>query len=544
MRNIYLISFLLLFGIAKSQTSGSSEVSSIESKAKQILGLEDKISKLQAERQQTFQDELTKLNLMKDDLERLKRMKIENEFEVQKRLDRLMDEIENSTSWKNRRESAESGWKEHNPGECGAGGPPPKCPVDHWYRVSVSVAMAEYEAYKQSKINEIKKDLYKYDDKIKAKENDINTFQFYDNEFIRKRKSIDDDINKARNDISRLRDEIVQHSRSFKNKILDETKSKIQPYSNDLMRTVAEIHSIEDRIIIYENKINELNNDEVLAKSNARQKVVDKNNYEIKLREEKIRDLKLQQNEIEKSFRKQENEFKTLISKYKSELFTIENELKNNKKLTEEERKELEQKKKELELKIDENNKELNSTKAIYVEKFNLKTIEIKKYDDEIWDLKINLPQKESNAERMVIEAYEMKRNILKDGKSSTNDRIIAKKTDLRTKEIEYDDKMRAYNNLIDGEYYRIYKACQSVGCSCYGSDAKSESWLIWSNSRNCISSMEQVRKGSVYYGCQNESQVYLSHYKNLQSGLSDKDKQNIQSEILNDNYQKILNKF
>lgn len=39
--------------------------------------------------------------------------------------------------------SAKAGWVEHNPGTCQAGGPPPICKVDHWYR-DAGKAMASF----------------------------------------------------------------------------------------------------------------------------------------------------------------------------------------------------------------------------------------------------------------------------------------------------------------------------------------------------------------------------------------------------------------
>jgi hypothetical protein len=44
----------------------------------------------------------------------------------------------------NQANSYAAGWREKAPGTCGAGGPPPICPVDHWYRAGVEAAMAEF----------------------------------------------------------------------------------------------------------------------------------------------------------------------------------------------------------------------------------------------------------------------------------------------------------------------------------------------------------------------------------------------------------------
>lgn len=46
----------------------------------------------------------------------------------------LSEDIKNKTSLGNAYCSALAGWVEKVPGTCDAGGPPPICPVDHWYR--------------------------------------------------------------------------------------------------------------------------------------------------------------------------------------------------------------------------------------------------------------------------------------------------------------------------------------------------------------------------------------------------------------------------
>jgi hypothetical protein len=59
---------------------------------------------------------------------------------------------EDLRSWKKLKNQASSyaaGWKEKVPGRCGAGGPPPICPIDHWFRAGVIPAMNEFHALQQ-----------------------------------------------------------------------------------------------------------------------------------------------------------------------------------------------------------------------------------------------------------------------------------------------------------------------------------------------------------------------------------------------------------
>jgi hypothetical protein len=65
-------------------------------------------------------------------------------------------EAEDRAHWEqlsNRACSAKLGWVEYNPGECKAGGPPPICPVNHWYRDPTG-AMASWQRDNQTKRHE------------------------------------------------------------------------------------------------------------------------------------------------------------------------------------------------------------------------------------------------------------------------------------------------------------------------------------------------------------------------------------------------------
>lgn len=104
---------------------------------------------------------------------------------ARKALQDKLYEIENSESWKNRKKTAQSGYKEYNPGTCNAGGPPPICSAGHWYHVGYADAMREYERYKKevldklrNKISEIDKS---YNKKIRDAENQIDDLSVKNN---------------------------------------------------------------------------------------------------------------------------------------------------------------------------------------------------------------------------------------------------------------------------------------------------------------------------------------------------------------------------
>jgi hypothetical protein len=54
---------------------------------------------------------------------------------------------EDAKQWEKLRNQARSyaaGWREKEPGRCTAGGPPPICPRDHWYKADIAAAMKEF----------------------------------------------------------------------------------------------------------------------------------------------------------------------------------------------------------------------------------------------------------------------------------------------------------------------------------------------------------------------------------------------------------------
>ncbi|MFA0963535.1 hypothetical protein AB9P05_17155 [Roseivirga sp. BDSF3-8] len=134
------------------------------------------LSDMQRLVQEIVQDEKTieknteRIAVLEADLGHFRQQKEEKLKEARQRLEDKKEEIENSESWKNRRETARKGYKEYNPGTCNAGGPPPICVVDHWYYVGYAKAMAEYEAYEKRELDKVRDNITNtdktYSDKI------------------------------------------------------------------------------------------------------------------------------------------------------------------------------------------------------------------------------------------------------------------------------------------------------------------------------------------------------------------------------------------
>jgi hypothetical protein len=80
---------------------------------------------------------------------------------VKQRLEQFKDgDLANSRLLQNQLKSHQEGWVEYSPGTCEAGGPPPLCPVNHWYRDPNSMSkwneeQARVKADRENQVREL-----------------------------------------------------------------------------------------------------------------------------------------------------------------------------------------------------------------------------------------------------------------------------------------------------------------------------------------------------------------------------------------------------
>ena len=241
---IKLPALLLVYGLfllhltAGAQTSGAGYVSSIESKAKQILALEAEIETL------------------KQKISRLIPQKQESIDNANKRLAEAIERTKNDESWKNRLKTAQDGWEERSPGTCGAGGPPPICKVDHWFKTSLAASMAKYNQYLENYLRPFK-------EAVK------NAGQAEQKEMDQAGKELD----KKNLQLPDLKKQLVDLSRQYESHMKDQAEKKAKSYGMDLVRMLSELHYQEDLVAEYTQKIDGNNAQETVRKREATEKV-------------------------------------------------------------------------------------------------------------------------------------------------------------------------------------------------------------------------------------------------------------------------------
>ena len=103
----------------------------IELLAKEIQENNNRIKDNDADYRYTYDDESKEKSRLEQQVSEAINRRDQEQGAMSQRLKDKEYEIENETSWVNRRKSAESGWKEYSPGTCSAGGPPPICSAEN-----------------------------------------------------------------------------------------------------------------------------------------------------------------------------------------------------------------------------------------------------------------------------------------------------------------------------------------------------------------------------------------------------------------------------
>lgn len=509
-----LAGFLLVFlflspPLLTAQTGGGYIVSSIESKADQIAKMKAKIAELEAE---------------------IPKWKLEKEVQqedARRQLAEALNRIENDQSWKNRRESARKGWEENSPGTCSAGGPPPICVANHWHRVSTSVAWAKYEAYKNDYLE-------KYHDRIK------NAGKSQDDKIDNAYKKIAESYD----DIDRLKQEIIALSRQFKEKVEATGKSVQASWIRELMRLVAEKHNLEDRINVYNVKLNDLDREEARVMADVRDKVArdaeekkrDLNNR-IEANKDRLHQLTLLHNDRIYKLRGD-------LQGWGTRLRDVEYDLRDTSKLSADQVDRLLREQQDLKAKISNGNEQLKTYEKEFETTRNKIESDNKVMSDKVWDYTVNLSKVQDEAVKGVKEAFGSKRKILQEAKVARTDALREKGRLLADKKESSRSKFMSWAAEVDKERVRMLRACQKAGCGCYGSDAHGAVVLNWNNAFGCVGEMEASHhSGDPIYGCSEESATYRQYYAQLKGTMTDSDIEALTRSGTKTRYDMIFNK-
>lgn len=463
----------LSVSVTKAQTSNAGYVSQIEAKARQILALERDIESLKS-----------KLPAM----EAAAREKIAT---ANARLAEALDKIKNDPAWQARLETAQRGWEEYVPGRCSAGGPPPKCPENHWFRTSVRDAMAKYEEYKNSFLKP-------YRQAVERAKSDRSEFQRLEAELQKKQGQLPD-----------LRREIVELSRKYDVATKESAEERAARYAQKLVRILSEWHYQEMISTKYDHRIAENNQTETIKMAEA----VDKVTKDVENMASKIdSDIRQLERDYQDKIRSQEIEIERVnseMSVLQSKIKTKESEI-NFFKGTDTERLKLEN---DLKLLRDE----------FYAARSRKEQMEqmIKQWEKQSYDEKSLLSKKmfdfrhdagrlKAEARKIVADAFSEKRKILQASKDASLAREAVLSKSYRTEELETDRAYKQFANHVEDERQRMLAACRSVSTSCYGVNVTGDVHLAWNKAKGCAADIHRVKGGDgVIYGCHDLTKFY-----------------------------------
>lgn len=542
---ILLIATLLIFqSVIYSQTAGSGTISTIESLVNREEANSDKMADLNRQYQDTYVSEDLKLKRLNDELYQLQQANIQHQVNVANKIEQKKYEIANSQSWKNRLKSAQSGYKEYNPGTCSAGGPPPICSANHWYSVSYQEAMAEYNNQVQKALNDVAKDLYKYQNQLTAKSNELQKFQFQENEFQQKRRSLNDKMNEIQEENQNIRERIKELSKKYVSLIENESKESQQFSIKEVMSSVAEKNFSELKTIVIESKIEKLDEEEKLAREKAKERLRLKNEENIQknrniITNKKSKVLRLENEQIAKK-----RIVKSRLSSFQKEKTNLEYEIKKETKYT---IKEIDSLNNILinvlnEIKIKK--EELISINNFYENENKIVKSEIKKLEDDIWNLQINLPTLQNKYLKEIEEAFLAKRNIINDALEGRKHRTKALENTIVQGKEAFRVKVNSYSNKVEEERIRLLAACKKSGSSCWGSNVVSK---IWSNANGLLSCTNISKYQPVQYQsgeCKIAYAYYQKVYNNYLNGISDQDLNTFKKSRYSYKYSDILGNF
>jgi hypothetical protein len=513
--NTLLIALLIIFNTVTQlhgQSAGSSDLSSIEYKAKQISQNEDKVTSLNREHLESYALEQDKLLDLKRQL-----AKLLSEFED------IMDEMR-SGRFCNGCNSTASQLRGRGIGD-------------------VEQHFADNGGTHQATQAELDKKENELNAVINAKREEIKQFEFGENEFTRKRDAIDKQMEDLKNNNEALRAEIVALSKSYKERVIADGKSRSKPFVEELMRLVAELHYYEDCVDIFNTKLNDLGKEEQAAIEKSKEKVRIQNEEDKSRIADQIAQIKLDIQNLTNYYSERKGDISKLIFDLNTQIFGYKTQLmKSN--IDSKEKELLEAQKQNDENKLTTAQNELNAI----TDKFNLDetrmNAEIQKLNDDSWKLTINLSKRQDAALIMLKEAFTTKRDILTQAKVARENSLIKTGELIAAKKDAADKAMLDFSAILEDERIRLLTACGTAGCSCYGYDAKGDVWGNWTTAKGCVNEMHSKKHNDISYGCQEESASYQSHYRSMQSGMSDSDIEALKRSTSKTKYDAILNKI
>ncbi len=483
MKQLYLffISCFLFFNVS-AQSSGVGYVTEIESKARSILEKEKQIERLR--------ESIQEYNLAK----------VAAKEAAQQKLEDALRRIENDQSWKNRLKTAREGWEEYNEGTCSAGGPPPICVADHWFRSSVSKAMQRYNEYKENFLRPYRK----------AVEDAEKPFE----------KKIDDafaSIEKLKDEIDDLRAQIPPLTQKYRDGAINKSHDVLKPKIRTIIEMVASKHYLEDKV----DELNELR-EKVSAEmdqaiKDAERTVVEQLNQKIAAVEDrKLADQKrfdIYAAAINKNIQHNQQVVRDYSALLNQEQLRITSIYSSNY-----EREDASGKAQQYRQKIQEGNDIIRKDE----QKLRDFREELQKRQTEFFhklsELKYSQHSLVKEAQERVRNNYQIRLKSIDESKQKAIENLYQKGRDINS----YKDKGRKefmeWAKAVDAERIRIMNACNSVGVGNYSIYVHGSVVGNWNSAEECIFQAENQKHGAgiSYSNCTEFINHYLKYYSFL----------------------------
>ena len=541
-KTVVFFCLMLLSSLTFAQTAGSGILFTIESLAKKEAENSKKVGELNRKHMDSYVSEDTKSIRLQNELAELERKKEENAIEVKRKIESKLNEIETSSAWINRRKSAQRGWKEYSPGTCSAGGPPPICPAEHWYRVAVTEAMREYDALVQKELDKIKNNENKYNKELENKRREIFDFQDGDNEFSQLRDKLNKEMNEIVAENRDIRQRISELSKIYVSQIEAEIKSMQNNDIKGVMIEIAQKHFTILKIGVLEAKLIELEQEEKQELSDLNDKIRKHNDQKIAYKNKLVIQKQNEINSYQVKTNTEVNSHNKELAKLQKEEKDIEKLLGRKDELTNEQLAKLITQQNEIKDLIKSTENKVNNANSNFKE-FKVRTeTEIATLKNDIWNLQVNLTTVIREAEDNLKQAYATKRGILADAILGRKTKLASIKAAISIKRDEFRNKAKDYQRLVEPERIRLIQACKESGASCWGSDVVSK---IWENANKLISCSNDMENNSVLYtGCEEAFSYYTSVYNSYMNGISDEEMGKLMRLNPSYEYQKLLNKL
>lgn len=377
--------------------------------------------------------------------------------------------------------------------------------------------------------NELEATRKLYTEKIALKKVQLQNLEKGDNTILKKQ----EEIKNLERSNENLCKEITLISKNYETRVINDGKSKHENWTKELMNFAINILIADDKITIYRARIVRLEkafqmeteliktrvkNENAQEQDKLKNKILKNIQQIADLKKEQLdylTPLELKQKELRKLKQETDRELKVLKLKdsLKTKLTIYLNQLISE---------------------IASIEKEMSVFKSNTAKKILYLESENKKLDNEVFQLNVSLPKKQSEEIAKAKPKYDQK-------KSETNQQLNNATISLATAKKAYNEKSDFYNqqnqifiNFIVEESNRMLVASKNVNCSVWN-ETRSLVMMNWNQVFPCVNGLTTMAKPystNVFnaYCTGKSSSSYMIAYKSFLMGLSEEDKEAVKA--------------